>query len=337
MKISTFSVGDQYPGHGRTTEQLYQQLTEQAVLADELGFEAVWFAEHHFDNYGIVPNPAVLLASIAARTKRVKLGSAVSILPLHDPRTVAENYAMVDILSNGRLVFGVGSGYVETEFNGYSIPISERRDRFDESVGLVGPLLRGEQVEHAGRFHRIDNVTLNVRATQIKPPIFLAIGRREAAFQTGRSGFNLMFNAYTLCQQIDDAGPIIADFRKGAAQAVGGPLDSTAATALHTHVAETDEVAREHAGRALDLYVQPRVRAKKKDYDEAVAAGIVLFGSVETVAAQLVKMHHLGIDHVLTVQNFGLLPPHLVEASMRRLMTEVMPLVHERIAGLAVA
>ena len=102
MKMSIFSVQDHYPSHSRTVSQLYQEILVQADLADALGYDTFWVAEHHFHEYGAVPNPAVMLASIAQRTKRLRLGTAISILTFHNPLTVAESYAMVDILSGGR-------------------------------------------------------------------------------------------------------------------------------------------------------------------------------------------------------------------------------------------
>src|SRR5258708_6101454 len=120
MKMSIFSVQDHYPSHSRTVSQLYQEILVQAELADALGYDTFWVAEHHFHEYGAVPNPAVMLASIAQRTKRLRLGTAISILTFHNPLTVAESYAMVDILSGGRLMYGVGSGYLSHEFAGYA-------------------------------------------------------------------------------------------------------------------------------------------------------------------------------------------------------------------------
>src|SRR5258708_19145624 len=104
MRMSIFSVQDHYPTQARTVPDLYTQILAQAELADQLGYDTFWVAEHHFHEYGAVPNPAIMLASIAQRTKRLRLGTAISILTFHNPLTVAQSYAMVHILSDGRLM-----------------------------------------------------------------------------------------------------------------------------------------------------------------------------------------------------------------------------------------
>src|SRR5688572_22096912 len=103
MRYSIFSVQDHYPSMDRTIDTLYEQVIDQCVLADELGYDSFFVAEHHFHEYGSVPNPAVMLSALAQRTERIKLGPAISILTFHHPLTVAESYAMVDVLSKGRL------------------------------------------------------------------------------------------------------------------------------------------------------------------------------------------------------------------------------------------
>src|ERR671939_1828162 len=134
MRMSIFSVQDHYPGRERTLAELYRQVITQAELAEALGYDTFFVAEHHFHEYGAVPNPAVMLAAMAQRTARIRLGSAISILTFHHPLTVAESYAMVDLLSGGRLVMGVGSGYLKHEFAGYRVDPAEKRERFDEHL-----------------------------------------------------------------------------------------------------------------------------------------------------------------------------------------------------------
>ncbi len=128
MRMSIFSVQDHYPSGPRSVQQLYGEIIAQAELADRIGYDTFWVAEHHFHEYGVVPNPAVMLSSLAQRTTRLRLGTAISILTFHNPLTVAENYAMIDVLSGGRLVYGVGSGYLSHEFAGFAVdPVGKAR------------------------------------------------------------------------------------------------------------------------------------------------------------------------------------------------------------------
>ena len=118
MLLSAASISDHYPDRERTVPALYAEVLGQGILADELGYHALFLAEHHFHQYGAVPNPAVLLASLAQRTKQLRLGTSISVLPFRNPALVAEDYAMLDVLSNGRLELGVGSGYLNMNLPG---------------------------------------------------------------------------------------------------------------------------------------------------------------------------------------------------------------------------
>src|SRR5690349_5223023 len=130
MRFSGFSVTDHYPGLPRTVGAFYREILDEVVLAEDLGFDSYFVAEHHFHEYGVVSSPATFLAAAATRTTRIGLGSAVSILPFHNPLTLAEDYAMVDHLSDGRLRMGIGSGYLKHEFDGYGLGPEEKRFRF---------------------------------------------------------------------------------------------------------------------------------------------------------------------------------------------------------------
>ena len=336
MKLSVFSVQDHYPTQPRTVQQLYGEVIAQAELADALGYDTFWVAEHHFHEYGVVPNPAVMLSSLAQRTKRLRLGTAISILTFHNPLTVAESYAMVDVLSGGRLVYGVGSGYLSHEFAGYRIDPAEKRDRFDENLALVRRLLSGERVTAQGKFSNVDAVALNVVPIQRQVPIYVAVLRREAAFHIGKQGNNLMCVPYASLENFDQIGDLIAEYRRGKADAGFAPHDDDAVVTLHTHVAESDEAARRDAEAAFNLYVDTRLYARKSTYDDAMRNGLHLFGSVETIADKLAALHQMGVRHVSTLHNFGLLPQPIVRASMERLIREVMPRVAARM-GPAVA
>ncbi len=331
MRLSIFSVQDHYPAGARSVAQLYGEVIAQAELADRIGYDTFWVAEHHFHEYGVVPNPALMLATLAQRTKRLRLGTAISILTFHNPLTVAENYAMVDVLSGGRLVYGVGSGYLPHEFAGYSIDPAKKRDRFDENLAIVRRLLAGERVSAKGKFSHVDAVALNVRPLQREVPIYVAVLRREAAFHIGKQGNNLMCVPYASVDHFNEISDLIGDYRRGRSEAGFAPSDDDAVVTLHTHVAESDAAARRNVEAAFNLYVDTRLYAKKSTYDDAMRNEVHLFGSVDTVADKLVALHRMGVRHVSMLQNFGMLAQALVHESMERMMREVMPKVAARV------
>jgi alkanesulfonate monooxygenase SsuD/methylene tetrahydromethanopterin reductase-like flavin-dependent oxidoreductase (luciferase family) len=325
MRYSIFSVNDHHPRLARTVPQLYSQLMNQCALAEALGYDTFFCAEHHFHEYGVVPDPAVMLSALAQRTARIRLGTAISILTFHDPRRIAETYSMVDTMSGGRLVFGVGSGYLAHEFAGYGIDPKEKRERFNAALDSVKRLMAGETVGKA---------VLNVLPHEGRvPPIYVAILAREGAYHVGRQGHRIFTVPYASCKDFADIGTMLADFRRGRAEAGASADDDDHVFTLHTYVSDTDQAARAQAKQAYDLYVDTRLYAKKHVYEDIIANGICLFGSVETVARKLVKLHAMGIRHVATMHNFGALDSALVQRSMVLFAREVMPQVKSTITG----
>ena len=325
MRYSVFSVNDHHPRLARTLPQLYRQVMRQCELAEGLGYDTFFCAEHHFHEYGVVPDPAVMLAALSQRTRRIRLGTAISILTFHDPRRIAETYAMLDQLCGGRFVFGVGSGYLAHEFQGYDRDPAEKRDRFNENLDLVKRLLAGETLAYQGKFSKSEKVALNVLPHEGRvPPIYVAVLARDAAFHVGRQANCIFTVPYASCTDFADIGTMMAEFRKGRREAGFAPEDDDHVLTLHTHVAETDAQAREQCKAAYDLYVDTRLYAKKHTYEDILANGICLFGSVGTVVEKMRRLHAMGVRHVATLQNFGALAPELVEKSMTLFAREVM-------------
>ncbi len=336
LRFSLFSVNDHYPARRRTVPELYEQVIHQCEMAERLGFDTFFCAEHHFHEYGVVPDPAVMLSALAQRTRRICLGTAISILTFHDPRRIAETYAMVDMMSGGRLVLGVGSGYLVHEFVGYGQQPKEKRDRFNENLDIVKRLLAGEMLSYQGQFSASEKVVLNVLPHQGRvPPIYVAVLAREAAYHVGKQSNRIFTVPYASCTNFDDIGTMLTEYRRGRAEAGLAADDEDHVFTLHTYVAKTDEEACEHAKAAYDLYVATRLYAKAHTYEDIIANGICLFGAIETVTEKLCRLHEMGIRHVATMHNFGGLDAGLVERSMTLLAREVMPQVAVRVGAMA--
>lgn len=330
MRYSVFSVNDHHPRLPRTVPELYGQVMRQCELAEALGYDTFFCAEHHFHEYGVVPDPAVMLSALAQRTRLIRLGTAISILTFHDPRRIAETYSMVDMMSGGRLVFGVGSGYLAHEFVGYGKEAKEKRDRFNENLDIVRRLMAGETLSYKGQFSASDKVVLNVLPHRM-PPIYVAVLAREAAYHVGKQKNRLFTVPYASCKDFRDIGAMLAEYRKGRAEAGLPRDDDDHVFTFHTYVTTTDAAARTEAKAAYDLYVDTRLYAKKHVYEDILANGICLFGAVDTVVNKMCELHEMGIRHVATMHNFGALNPALVERSMVFFAREVMPRVAQRI------
>lgn len=158
-----------------TPARALEEELAQIEFAEELGFESVWLAEHHFTNYCVINDPLTYAAHVAARTNRIRIGLAVSILPLHHPVEIAERVALVDILSNGRLDVGLGRGYSGRSFANFGIGMDERRDRFDEALEIMTRLWTEESVDHQGQYWQLEDASLYPKPLQRPyPPIYIA-------------------------------------------------------------------------------------------------------------------------------------------------------------------
>jgi alkanesulfonate monooxygenase SsuD/methylene tetrahydromethanopterin reductase-like flavin-dependent oxidoreductase (luciferase family) len=190
MRFGLFSVADHYPTElPRSTAELYGELLEQAEAADELGFDSFWLAEHHFHEYGAVPRPPIWMAAAAQRTRRIRLGSGVVVLPFDNPMRVAEDYAMVDVLSGGRLNLGVGSGYLRHELEGFGVSADDKRARFDEALEILLRAWTGEPVSFTDVHYQVNGVRINVRPLQEpRPPVWVATLRADGGARVGARG-----------------------------------------------------------------------------------------------------------------------------------------------------
>jgi alkanesulfonate monooxygenase SsuD/methylene tetrahydromethanopterin reductase-like flavin-dependent oxidoreductase (luciferase family) len=339
FRYSIFCVQDHYPSLPRTLAQFYAELSDQAMLAEELGYDTLFLAEHHFDPYGTVPNPAVALAYLAAKTRQLRLGSAISVLSYHPAFEVAENYSMVDILSGGRVTLGVGSGYLAHELAGYGIDLATKRERYDENMAVLQKALTGARFSYRGSHQTIDEMQLNVAPVQaLGLPIYVAVSAPPVAYYVGRQAQNMMFVPYSQLQSIADIGAVFREYRRGTGEAPiadgGARFVGDVAVAFHAHVAATDEEARARAKDPFELYLRTRQRAKHQSF-EAIASedGLSLVGSAQTVAAKLGRLYAEGVRHLMLVHNFGAMPADAAADSMRRFALEAMPLFLNEISN----
>lgn len=332
MKISTFTVLDHHPDRARSVPDLFQQVLQQAELAEELGYHTFYVAEHHFHEYGACPNPAVLLSAVAQRTKRIRLGTAIAALTFRNPIEVAESYALVDVLSGGRLELGLGSGYLAHEFAGFNIDPAQKRERFDENFYVLSRLLTGEKVSFQGRWNKLSSLAINVVPIQRPVPIAIATLRPEGAYEIGERGQNMLCVPYASVGRFEDIERLVAQHHKGLRKKGRKDVAGATGVTLHTYVAATDEKAKEEAAEAFDLYVATRLYARRQTYDDVIKSGLALFGSVETVIEKMLKLAEWGVDHVIALADFGLLPFDRVERSMRLFAREVLPRVEQRLA-----
>jgi alkanesulfonate monooxygenase SsuD/methylene tetrahydromethanopterin reductase-like flavin-dependent oxidoreductase (luciferase family) len=196
MKLVFTSGVRTLPGSPQPLAELYRDHLEEAVLAEELGFDCVWVSEHHFSPDCWNPSPFTFLAAVAARTQRVRIGTYVLLLPLHNPVRVAEDVAVLDNISQGRVDLGVGVGSSPAEFRSFGVPIGERLGRTFEALRIIERCFAGEEFSHQGKYYAFDNVHLTSPPVQRPgPPILVAAMGDQSVAWTARRGYHMAAGA----------------------------------------------------------------------------------------------------------------------------------------------
>tara|TARA_B100001123_G_C15260883_1_gene1006534 strand:+ start:534 stop:1559 length:1026 start_codon:yes stop_codon:yes gene_type:complete len=181
----------------KTHEEIFSRGTELAKAADKFGFDSVWCAEHHFSTYGYLSRPLMFASYLATQTERIRVGSAVVVLPLHHPLIVAEEIATADLLSKGRLDVGLGRGYQVYEFDRLGASLDESREKFEEAVDILLLSFEGEPFSYNGRHYNFDETSVFPTPVQKpRPPIWVVGQSEESIISTAKRGFNLVSGGF---------------------------------------------------------------------------------------------------------------------------------------------
>jgi len=322
VRLSAFSVVDAYPG-APAAEDRVREVVALAESAEAGGLASLWIAEHHFQPAGVCPAPPVVLAACGARTRRLRLGVLVSVLPFHRPIELAEQYAVLDRLIGGRLNLGVGSGYIALEFEGFGIDPATKRERFESALATLLDAFAGRPVRADAP--GATPVTINVRPVQAPhPPIWIAVQRREAIPFVARAGRSIALIPYATVAGIDELAAEIREYRAAQPDGARGEV----AVAVHVYAGDRPDRAR----AALQRYLDSRLATQSAFYQEKVrrdprhataaaieASGFAPIGTPAEVADALAAFEAAGVDELLGIFDFGGLAPAEVDRSVRAL------------------
>jgi alkanesulfonate monooxygenase SsuD/methylene tetrahydromethanopterin reductase-like flavin-dependent oxidoreductase (luciferase family) len=321
---------------GRTDTESLLNTVEQIVAADECGFDGFWLTEHHFDPYGMACLEPIL-AHAAAKTRRIRLGAAVWVTPLHHPLRLAENVAALDVLSGGRVNFGVGRGYAVAEFAGFGVDIAQNKAMHEEALDVILRAWTQDEICHEGRFWRIPHSQVHPKPLQKPhPPLFqplISPGSMDEAVAQGRHAI--------LGPRFQDVETVIPQMMarwRASLAGSGKPLE--ALVTLPVYVAETDAEARRDLAEPLmwikqawvnvmpdtdqPAQTQMKARIAGLSFDETFAT--CLAGGIETVAARLAALQRqAGLEHVLCSMHFGSLSNEHVLRSMELMARHIVP------------
>jgi alkanesulfonate monooxygenase SsuD/methylene tetrahydromethanopterin reductase-like flavin-dependent oxidoreductase (luciferase family) len=351
MKFGTFYFFQAVPWLSHD-EVVHREL-EQMEWTEDLGFDRIWLTEHHFIDYGLAVDPATLAGIAASRTRSVRIGLAAAILPFHHPLRLAEQLALVDVVSKGRLDVGIGRGNRPAEFRGYNVPQQENRERAEETLAIMLRAWTEDRFSHRGRFFTIDDARVMPKPAQRPhPPLYQVCGSKETIEATAARGWpmlNSVLRGNAEQQLTANRDLYVAALRKnGRCDADVAALLQQWGVSRQIYVAPTDAQAQAEAKDAELWYqesfrrfvlperiedahpsLQPHFRALAErlatvNWDDLLRE-TVAFGSPETVARKLEAMRALGVGHLLCWMNFGGLPQEKIQRSMDLFAREVMP------------
>ena len=191
-----FGVMNLFPAEHGDGAAILRETLEEIQFADELGFDSCWLAEHHFSRYGVLGNPLLVAASIAQRTNRIRIGTAVCVVPFHHPLRLAEDAATLDVLTEGRLVLGLGTGYQPREFNGFGRDPAQKRLYYNETVEILRKAWNEEGWSYEGKLYQFEDMDIFPKPfTAGGPPIVHATTSPEAFEYNGVHGNQIIVSS----------------------------------------------------------------------------------------------------------------------------------------------
>ncbi len=349
MKFSLFTE-IQCPAGSSPLERL-DNFLEQAELADSLGYRGFWVAEIHFQpEFSVLSAPYAVLGAVSQRTRRLRLGVAVNTLPVHHPIEIAEQAAMLDLLSHGRMEFAVGGGHPHSRvYEGFGVDHRNTRKRMEESLKIIQAAWMDEALSFEGQFFRIPEVTVNPKPLQKPhPPIYVAASSKDGVEFTARLGLNLFLPIHTRSRE--ELLGLSRAYWQCLETSGYDPGRNELGLLVPLHVAETTRRAQERAQEAIMNYYKI-IGAMRRNYVQwlarqgrelperlqKVAAGDALtfervcaehavLGDADEVVAGIRQLaDRTGANHILVWMNIGSAHHEIVVESMRRFASEVMP------------
>ncbi len=347
MRFGYFTLSDNhYQGNTRSANQCITDILAEAMHADAVGMHSAWIGEHHFSTLGVTSCPDLLLAHVAAKTKRIRLAPAVNVLPLHHPIRVAEQWATLDLLSGGRVDFATGRGYDRKEYGPLAANFEENAEIFAESLGIVHRLWTSDQpVTHHGKYYSFDNVRITPTPVQKPIPMHIASFSKPSMDLAAKMNLGLVVSASAATAVHGGLAAVSRMYREGC-EAEGrkpGPL----ITSYFMHFADNpaeDLAARERQLRYHQECTNPALpgdpktapanyryfvdivaRRKAMKPEDLTTDSILIGNSARIVEILKEKVEVAGFDEVILYFNLGLKPHAQVKEEMSRFMEEVAP------------
>jgi alkanesulfonate monooxygenase SsuD/methylene tetrahydromethanopterin reductase-like flavin-dependent oxidoreductase (luciferase family) len=342
MQYGLFSLMTQRD-RATTPRELYANMVEHVKMAEAIGFDTAWFAEHHFSNYCVSPSPITVATYLAPQTSRIRLGTAVIVVPLYHTLRMLEDLAVLDVVSGGRAVIGLGSGYQQYEFHKFGVELGHARDILLETLDVLEQFLTSGRVAYDGKHIRISETFFSVRPLQARPEIYIAglandpVTQRRVA-ENGwipivTTGWSTLEQIGKVRDAITRANPLASGDKKRAPFAMqryvyvtGDRNEALQAAEGARYIRRIALAMRNNVARLDGAYLQEQPAPDEPPLDEI--ADRLLVGPAEHVAEKLAReIEALDPRHISCFMAIPGMPQRNVLASMERFGAKVMPMV----------
>ena len=346
MDFGYFTLSDNhYDNNPRSSNQFVADITAEALYAEQLGMHSAWIGEHHFNSLGVLSCPDLVLAYVAARSKRIRLAPAVTVLPLHHPIRVAEQWATLDLLSGGRVDFAAGRGYDRREYLPFHVSFEDNQGIFEEGLELVRKLWTAEgRISHHGRHYSFDDVRITPKPVQRPIPAYVGSFSKPSIELAARLGCGLIVAPFAAAMSYGGLKQVADLYRESCARYGTKPGRLMCSYFIHF----ADSTAQEDAQRARQIryyrecvilafpgdpksappsyrYFVDMVARLQQVKPEDLTENSVLLGTAAGITSTLKKVEAAGFSEVILYFNVGLKPHNQVKDEMARFMAEVAP------------
>jgi alkanesulfonate monooxygenase SsuD/methylene tetrahydromethanopterin reductase-like flavin-dependent oxidoreductase (luciferase family) len=347
MKFGYFTLSDNhYENNPRGANQFVADILDETVYADELGYHSAWIGEHHFNSLGVLSCPDLVLANAAARTKRIRLAPAVTVLPLHHPIRVAEQWATLDLLSNGRVDWAAGRGYDRREYEPFKVDFAANQAIFEEGMELVQRLWAAgdERITHKGAHYQFEDVRITPQPVQKPIPAYVASFSKPSIELAARLGCGLVVAPFAAALSYGGLKEVATLYHDCCAKIGNKP--GRLICSYFTHFADDADQEMAQRRRQIRYYKECVIPALPSDpktappsyrysiemverlqkvRPEDLTENSVLLGSTQRITDTLKKVEAAGFDEVILYFNVGMKPHQQVKDEMARFTAEVAP------------
>ncbi len=289
---------------------VYARAIERIEIMDRTGYDAVWLAEHHFSSFSVCPSVHMMGTLAAARTRRLRIGTAVSLAPFYHPLRLAEEVALLDQLSGGRVNWGAGRGFARVEFTAFGVPPEESASRFQETVEIVLKAWTEERLSFTGKHFRFDEVeVLPKPAQRPHPPVWLAASSEPAIDWAAGRGYSIMMDPHSSSREIGRKRRYYAEKLVAAGfSETGRDIPIARLVALAGSAGEAAAVARGGAEWIVNSYLgaqhrpvlQAAIMPAMPDPIERYLDEVILWGTPDKVGDEILRLREeIGLDYLL--------------------------------------